>query len=95
MRQGVRLGGVSTGEAQTPRVFIIYSHDSDEHKERVLALADRLRKDGIEVRLDRYLPSAGPEVGWAQWRSWRSATGTPGDGASPGNPGKLGTAGNP
>jgi hypothetical protein len=28
-------------------VFISYSHDSVEHRERVLALSERLRKDGI------------------------------------------------
>ena len=29
-------------------VFISYSHDSDEHRAWVLALSERLRKDGIE-----------------------------------------------
>ncbi|MCP4656050.1 MAG: hypothetical protein GY856_11605, partial [bacterium] len=32
-----------------PRVFLSYSHDSDEHRDRVLALADRLRADGIDA----------------------------------------------
>ena len=32
---------------ERPRVFISYSHDSDEHRERVLALANRLRSDGV------------------------------------------------
>ncbi|HEX9732715.1 MAG TPA: SEFIR domain-containing protein [Thermoanaerobaculia bacterium] len=31
------------------RVFVSYSHDSAEHAERVLALADRLRRDGLDV----------------------------------------------
>lgn len=30
-------------------VFIRYSHDSEEHRERVLALSQRLRKDGFEI----------------------------------------------
>ena len=33
-----------------PKVFISYSHDSEAHKARVLALADRLRyKGGVEA----------------------------------------------
>jgi TIR domain len=35
------------------RVFISYSHDSEKHKERVHALGDRLRNDGVTVILDR------------------------------------------
>jgi len=37
-----------------PKVFISYSHDSPEHAERVLQLADRLRPDGVNAVLDRY-----------------------------------------
>ena len=29
-------------------VFISYSHDSEEHREKVLALSERLREDGID-----------------------------------------------
>ena len=32
-----------------------YSHDSAEHKQRVLALADRLRANGVDARLDQYM----------------------------------------
>jgi hypothetical protein len=49
----------------SPTVFISYSHDSDEHSARVLALADRLIGDGIACRLDRYEPS--PPEGWPVW----------------------------
>jgi hypothetical protein len=35
----------------TCRVFISYSHDSPEHQQRVLALANQLRKDGVEPGL--------------------------------------------
>lgn len=35
-------------------VFISYSWDSEDHKEWVLSLANRLRSDGIDVILDRY-----------------------------------------
>ena len=37
-----------------PKVFISYSHDSQEHKDRVLSLADRLRSDGIDCNIDQY-----------------------------------------
>jgi hypothetical protein len=49
-----------------PRVFISYSHDSDAHRERVLELSERLRKDGIETDLDRYVNGTPPE-GWPRW----------------------------
>ncbi len=35
-----------------PRVFIGYSHDPPEHVDRVLDLADRLRAEGVDARLD-------------------------------------------
>lgn len=47
------------------KVFISYSHDSDEHREQVLALSDRLRTDGIDCDIDRYNPA--PEQGWPRW----------------------------
>jgi tetratricopeptide (TPR) repeat protein len=48
-----------------PIVFISYSHDSPEHADRVLALADRLRADGIDCALDQYETS--PPEGWPKW----------------------------
>lgn len=36
------------------KVFISYSHDSPDHAERVRALADRLRADGLDCALDQY-----------------------------------------
>jgi tetratricopeptide (TPR) repeat protein len=47
------------------KVFISYSHDSDEHEDRVLALADRLGKDGLDVILDRYVSP--PPANWPRW----------------------------
>lgn len=47
-------------------VFISYSHDSQEHREKVLALSERLRADGIETSLDRYVPGS-PQEGWPRW----------------------------
>lgn len=48
-----------------PRVFISYSHDSTTHEDRVLALADRLRADGIDAMIDLYEPF--PPQGWPAW----------------------------
>jgi len=36
-----------------PKVFISYSHDSEEHAARVGELALRLRDEGIDVVLDQ------------------------------------------
>lgn len=49
-----------------PIVFISYSHDSDAHRQRVLALSERLRRDGYETRLDRYV-NGSPQEGWPRW----------------------------
>lgn len=48
-----------------PKVFISYSHDSEEHKSRVYALSERLRKDGIDCHIDQY--ETAPPEGWARW----------------------------
>jgi hypothetical protein len=47
------------------RVFISYSHDSDQHRKRVLALANQIREDGIEAWIDQYVHD--PEEGWPMW----------------------------
>jgi hypothetical protein len=47
------------------RIFISYSHDSPEHIDRVLALSDRLRLEGIDCYLDQYEES--PPEGWPNW----------------------------
>lgn len=56
------------------RVLISYSHESPAHRERVLALAARLRHEGVFVMLDEYDPH--PSEGWPQWmrREIREAT---------------------
>ena len=43
-----------TEEVKIPTAFISYSWDSDEHKDWVLNLAVKLRKDGVNVILDRW-----------------------------------------
>ena len=47
------------------KVFISYSHDSLEHDDRVLALANRLRSEGIDTILDQY--NSDPPEGWPLW----------------------------
>jgi hypothetical protein len=49
-----------------PKVFISYSHDSTEHTETVLSLAQRLRQDGIDAWIDQY-ENGTPEEGWPRW----------------------------
>lgn len=49
------------------RVFISYSHDSDAHRDQVLGLSERLRADGIETILDRYVKNGSPAEGWPRW----------------------------
>jgi SEFIR domain-containing protein len=48
-----------------PKVFISYSHDSREHSERVLELANSLREHGVDAELDQY--HVHPEHGWPRW----------------------------
>ncbi len=48
-----------------PRVFISYSHDSEDHREAVLQLAQQLRGWGVDVHLDRFVTA--PEAGWPRW----------------------------
>ncbi len=55
--------GIKSGKQ--PKVMISYSHDSDLHKERVLTLANRLCKEGIDCHLDQYETS--PPMGWPRW----------------------------
>ena len=54
-----------------PTVFLSYRQESEEHSERVRALAERLRErvaaDGISVVLDQFQPAGGPDQGWARW----------------------------
>src|SRR5271166_904876 len=55
----------SNSPTATCRVFISYSHDSTEHEQRVRALADQLRDDGIDARIDQYVQD--PDEGWVKW----------------------------
>jgi tetratricopeptide (TPR) repeat protein len=56
---------MTNNEARPPTVFISYSHDSPEHADRVLALSDHLRADGIDCILDQYQDA--PPEGFPRW----------------------------
>src|SRR5947208_1969800 len=55
-----------------PTVLISYSQDSDAHINRVTALADRLRGDGVDCSLDQYETS--PAEGWPRWMAGQIST---------------------
>ena len=48
-----------------PRVFVSYSHDSVQHAERVLQLANLLRSYGVVAEVDQY--HVRPPKGWPHW----------------------------
>jgi hypothetical protein len=47
------------------KVFISYSHDSEQHSQRVLALANQLRQHGVDAEIDQY--ETRPAQGWPRW----------------------------
>jgi hypothetical protein len=51
--------------SEPPKVLISYSHDSPEHEQHVLKLANRLRADGIDCTIDQYVVA--PAEGWPRW----------------------------
>lgn len=50
-------------ETLAPRLFFSYSHDSEAHKAWVLALANRLVANGVDVILDRWNLGLGSDLG--------------------------------
>jgi hypothetical protein len=50
-----------------PRVFISYTHDTQAHKKKVLDLANRLNREGIDCWCDQYIEGSTPERGWPLW----------------------------
>ena len=52
-------------ESEPKKVFISYSHDTSAHRDRVLALSDRLRSEGVECLIDQY--EMAPLQGWVRW----------------------------
>ncbi|WP_299157422.1 SEFIR domain-containing protein [Accumulibacter sp.] len=50
-----------------PRVFISYAQETEDHSAWVLALANRLRAEGVEAVIDHYVTWL--EQGWRPWMS--------------------------
>jgi hypothetical protein len=48
--------------ALIPRLFVSYSHDSDQHKDWVLALATRLVANGVDIVLDQWDLTLGSDL---------------------------------
>lgn len=55
----------STTAVQSAKVFISYSWDSEQHKQNVLAFAQQLMSQGVDVVLDQF--EQFPAQGWANW----------------------------
>jgi len=45
-----------------PKVFVSYSHDSQEHKDWVLGLSTRLVRNGVDVILDQWDVTLGGDL---------------------------------
>jgi hypothetical protein len=62
------MAGMSGTQPSTKhvRVFVSYSHDSLEHRERVLQFSNKLRLNGIEAVVDRYFEDT-LEMRWIDW----------------------------
>ena len=56
----------ASSESPNQVVFISYSHDSDAHRGLVAGLADRLRDDGFEARIDQHINGT-PRQTWPRW----------------------------
>ena len=52
-------------KVRPPRVFISYSHGTREHNDKVLELAQQLRRDGIDAELDQFHHHE--LVHWPRW----------------------------
>ena len=52
---------------ESPKVFISYAHDDNDHKQKVLDFANKLNSDGIDCWIDRYVEGSSPDNGWPAW----------------------------
>lgn len=57
----------------TPKLFISYSHDSPEHRNWVISLAEKLMGHGIEVMLDLWELGPGDDIALFMERGLREA----------------------
>jgi len=57
-----------TSNLISPKIFISYSWDSEEHKQRVLKVTQYLKAQGIDCRIDQDYPGLNtPKDGWLLW----------------------------
>ena len=56
---------VPRAESAAPTAFITYSHETPEHQQRVLDLAQQLRSDGVDCCVDAF--EVNPSEGWPAW----------------------------
>ncbi len=67
LAQPLAMKAISPASPPTS-VFISYSHDSAQHKKQVLALADKLRQEGFDLKIDQdFDENIGPSQGWHKW----------------------------
>lgn len=59
------FGSEASAKSDIPSVLISYSHDSSVHAKSALALADKLRDDGVDADIDQY--EQAPSEGWPRW----------------------------
>lgn len=53
------------GGINAPVALLLYSHDSEGHQEAVVGFAQRLRREGVDARVDCFFKT--PTDGWAAW----------------------------
>lgn len=59
-------GGHMARDTSRTRVLISYSHDSEEHRQAIRRLADRLRQAGVDAWIDQFDEHDPPES-WPDW----------------------------
>src|SRR5262249_17210086 len=60
--------------ANTPHVFVSYSHESEAHKRWVRSLAEDLTKKGVKTTLDQWNLRVGDDIGKFMESSIETAT---------------------
>ncbi len=54
-------------EGRPPRVFVSYSHDSDDHRYKVRLLVEALRRSYVFAWFDQYVEDDRPPGNWPNW----------------------------
>lgn len=67
----VERANLEEDSAEKKSVFTSYTHDTTEHKQKVLDFANRLNEMGIDCWIDRYVEDNPPARGWPAWMDER------------------------